>query len=180
MDRASTYIADSAHMRPLESIHVSHVPVTSYSCPVHSSDYRVYVAGTPAASYDALNRSVGTLSSVALSDSYMALGSNQEPSQPELSAREEDIVTQWPYSSLFSDNIQSITSAPVSPDSLSSPHAHDERSLRNIQEGFGQARSYMDFEDTETESDCDTCYSESDIGEQSLPVHQENGLEVMM
>ncbi|KAK7452749.1 hypothetical protein VKT23_012150 [Stygiomarasmius scandens] len=28
----------------------------------------------------------------------------------------------------------------------------------------------MDFKDTEMESDCDTCYSESDIGEQSLPV----------
>ncbi|KAK7452743.1 hypothetical protein VKT23_012144 [Stygiomarasmius scandens] len=175
-DGASIYIADSAHMRPLESIHVSHVPVTSYSCPVHSSEYRVYVAGTPAASYDTLNGSVGTLSSVALSDSYMASGSNQEPSQPESSAREEDIVTQRPYSSLFSDNIQSITSAPVSPDSLSSSCVHDGRSHQNVQEGFGKAESYMDFEDTETESDCDTCYSESDIGEQSLPVPVPTGV----
>ncbi|KAK7452736.1 hypothetical protein VKT23_012137 [Stygiomarasmius scandens] len=175
-DGASTHITDSAHMRPLESIHVSHAPTTSYSCPIHSSDYRVYVAETSTASYDALDGSIGTLSSVALSDSYMASVSNQEPSRVESSAREEDIVTQRPYSSLFSDNIQSITSAPISPDSLSSPRAHDERSLRNVQEGFGKAESYMDFEDTETESDCDTCYSESDIGEQSLPVPVPTGV----
>ncbi|KAK7452727.1 hypothetical protein VKT23_012128 [Stygiomarasmius scandens] len=173
---ASTHIVDSAHMRPLESIHVLDAPITSYSCPVHSSDYRVYATGTPAASYDALNGSVGTLSSVALSDSYMASCSNQEPNRPESSAREEDIVTQRPYSSLFSDNIQSITSAPVSLDSLSSSRVHDGRSHQNVQEGFGKAESYMDFEDTETESDCDTCYSESDIGEQSLQVPVPTGV----